>query len=130
MVMWTMLGWAMLGSACSMGDGGPGSMTIDGRVGTINTARAGLQHLVARTITHVMAVDPETASPRRSLAAIPSDGTFSLTVEAKRPYVIVFIDSSAVGVDMVVAVFRAGTLDTIPPSSPGSCPWQTSRSTR
>jgi hypothetical protein len=63
-----------------------------------------------------MAVDPESASPKRSLAAIASDGSFSLSVEAGRPYVLVFIDDSAVGTDMVVAIFRAQTLDTIAPA--------------
>lgn len=73
----------------------------------------------ARTITHVMAVDPETASPRRTLSKVAADGSFSLTVDAGRPYVLVFIDDSAIGADMVVAIFRDQTLDTITPVDAG-----------
>jgi hypothetical protein len=73
----------------------------------------------ARKITHVMAVDPESASPNRVLAAVKTDGHFSLDVNFGHPYVLVFVDATAVGTDMVVAVFRARTLDTLAPLSQG-----------
>jgi hypothetical protein len=98
-------------------DGGGGDFAISGKV-AMTTARR-TTAAAARTVTHVMAVDPESASPRRSLAAVGADGSFKLSVEAGRPYVLVFVDRSAVGADMVVGVFRAGTLDTVAPSIAG-----------
>ena len=72
-----------------------------------------------RTITHVMAVNPETASPQRTIGKVASDGSFELSVDTGKPYVLVFIDSTAVGADMVVALFRARTLDTLSPQIAG-----------
>src|SRR5258706_1354232 len=66
-----------------------------------------------------MAVNPESASPQRTIAKVGSDGSFELSVEVGKPYVFVFIDGSAVGADMVVAMFRAHTLDTISPQLAG-----------
>jgi hypothetical protein len=74
---------------------------------------------VARRITHVMAVDPESASPNRVLSRVSTDGHFSLDVNFGHPYVLVFVDGTAVGTDMVVAVFRARTLDTLAALSEG-----------
>src|SRR4051812_11598226 len=73
----------------------------------------------ARQITHVMAVDPESASPNRVLAPVGKDGHFSLDVNFGHPYVLVFVDATKVGTEMVVAVFRARTLDTLAPLSQG-----------
>jgi hypothetical protein len=73
----------------------------------------------ARTITHVMAVNPETASPQRTIGKVASDGSFDLSVDTGKPYVLVFIDSTAVGAEMVVAMFRANTLDTLSPQLAG-----------
>jgi hypothetical protein len=111
--------------ACGSSD--KGSFRITGRApaltatqGALVAARSGaLASSSGRTITHVMAVDPETASPRRMLSKVGADGSFALTVDAGRPYVLVFIDSSAVGADMVVAIFRDQTLDTITPVDAG-----------
>jgi hypothetical protein len=72
-----------------------------------------------RTITHVMAINPETASPHRTIGKVASDGSFELAVDTGKPYVLVFIDSAAVGADMVVAMFRARTLDTLAPQLAG-----------
>ncbi len=73
----------------------------------------------SRKITHVMAVDPESARPNRVLAPVEKDGHFALDVNFGHPYVLVFIDSTAVGADMVVATFRANTLDTLAPRNEG-----------
>ncbi|MBC7974614.1 MAG: hypothetical protein H7138_06470, partial [Myxococcales bacterium] len=67
----------------------------------------------AKTITHVMAVNPESANADRVLASVAADGSFSLALTVGRPYVLVFIDRTAVGAEMVVGMFRAGTLDTV-----------------
>ena len=66
-------------------------------------------------ITHVMAVNPESSAAERTLAAVADDGTFAIEVTPGRPYVLVFIDATQVGEDMVVAIFRAETLDTLAP---------------
>lgn len=89
-------------------------MSLSGHMAK-STARAAV-----RTVTHVMAVDPESASPRRTLAQVHADGSFALELDTGRPYVLVFIDSTAVGADMVVGVFRAQTLDTLAPQVAGS----------
>ncbi|HEX2879437.1 MAG TPA: hypothetical protein VHO25_07860 [Polyangiaceae bacterium] len=72
-----------------------------------------------RNISHVMALNPEASSPRRTLVEVESDGSFQLDVETGLPYVLVFIDASAVGAEMVVGIFRAQTLDTLAPSVDG-----------
>jgi hypothetical protein len=80
---------------------------------------SGTAAVADRRITHVMAVDPESASPRRVLAAVGTNGHFSLDVNFGHPYVLVFVDASARGTDMVVATFRARTLDTLAPLAEG-----------
>lgn len=104
-------------AGCNLG-GGDDQLTISGRVAAM-TARTTGQAAPNRTITHVMAVDPESASPRRALAAISANGDFELTLETGRPYVLVFVDSHAVGAEMAVAMFRANTLDTLSPQLAG-----------
>ena len=99
-------------------DGGD-QLTISGRVGQMTARAAGPAAAPGRTITHVMAVDPESASARRSLAPLGANGDFELKLETGRPYVLVFVDSHAVGADMAVAMFRANTLDTVSPQLAG-----------
>src|SRR5436309_1497687 len=104
---------SMVAGACSSGK----DFTVSGRVAPpgVRLQALGAATPVARTITHVMAVDPESAVAERSIAAVGADGKFSLEVQSGRPYVLVFIDSTAVGAHMVVAIFRARTLDTLAP---------------
>src|SRR5262245_20979832 len=86
--------------------------TVSGRVVVETRARASFAPAAGeRTISHVMAVNPQSASAQRSLAAVAGDGSFSLAIETGKPYVLVFVDDTAVGADMAVAVLRAGTLD-------------------
>jgi hypothetical protein len=103
---------------CGISGGDDQHLTISGRVAAA-TARGTGAAAIGRTVTHVMAVDPESASPRRSLAAVGADGSFELQIEVGRPYVLVFVDSTATGADMVIAVFRAHTLDTLSPELAG-----------
>jgi hypothetical protein len=109
----------LLAPSCGAG----GKATISGRL--VESHSAALSTALAvgpepsRAITHVMAVDPESASPTRVLAPVTSDGHFALDVNFGHPYVLVFLDGKAVGTDMVVAVFRARTLDTLTPLSQG-----------
>jgi hypothetical protein len=100
------------------GGGGSDQLTLSGRL-TTATARTTAITATARTITHVMAVNPEAASPQRTIAKVGSDGSFVLAIDVGVPHVLVFIDSTAVGADMVVAMFRANTLDTIAPELAG-----------
>ncbi|MCX5747188.1 MAG: hypothetical protein NT062_32360 [Proteobacteria bacterium] len=110
---------SILGGCGLLGGDEPG-FSISGRVATPPAARTNLVAAAApRTITHVMAVNPETASPQRTIAAVATDGSFELHVDPGKPYVFVFVDDTAVGADMAVAVFRANTLDTISPQLAG-----------
>jgi hypothetical protein len=108
----------LLASACAGSSDDVGGYTISGRVGTMVTARTAAPS-APRTVTHVMAVQPVSASPIRTIAAVGADGSFSLSVTPGEPYVFVFVDSTAVGPDMAVAMFRANTLDTVSPQLDG-----------
>ena len=93
---------ASLTSGCSSDEkdsGMAGPFKFTGRV----TSPASMAPV---TITHLMAVNPQSAWPDRILSEVNSDGEFEITVESGRPYVLVFIDSTQVGSDMVVAIFR------------------------
>jgi len=107
-------GW----SAGCAGSSDSGGYTISGRIGTMVSARTAAP-AAQRTITHVMAVQPVSASPIRTLAEVAADGSFTLDVTPGQPYVFVFVDSTAVGPAMAVAMFRANTLDTISPQLAG-----------
>ena len=99
--------------------GGDDQLTLSGRVALATARTTGGVAPAARTITHVMAVNPESASPQRTIAKLGPDGSFELAVAIGKPYVFVFVDDNAVGADMVVAMFRANTLDTISPQLAG-----------
>jgi hypothetical protein len=120
--VWVAMAMAMAGCG---GGGNSGGFTIKGDVSNLTTMslRRGLGTLsspTTKTVTHVMAVNPETESANRSTSTVSSDGKFSLSVSPGRPYVLVFIDSSQVGLDMIVGVFRDQTLDTLAPTQNGS----------
>jgi hypothetical protein len=108
-------------SACQSDD----TATISGHVVESRTAAltsgaaTGASATTARAITHVMAIDPESANPIRVLAPVARDGGFHLDVNFGHPYVLVFIDSSRIGTDMVVSIFKARTLDTLAPRTKG-----------
>jgi hypothetical protein len=111
----------LLAAGCAGSDDGgnpPGGYTISGRVATMTAARSSTPS-APRTITHVMAVQPVSSSPIRTIAAVAADGSFSLSVTPGQPYVFVFVDSTAIGADMAVAMFRANTLDTVSPQLEG-----------
>ena len=102
-----------------MNPGGGGGYKITGKVGAMTAARTSAPTAGPRTVTHVMAVQPISASPIRTIAAVGADGSFTLDVTPGQPYVFVFVDSTAVGADMAVAMFRANTLDTVAPQLMG-----------
>jgi hypothetical protein len=73
-----------------------------------------------KRVTHVMAVNPSSQNPKRVMAPVTSGGTFSLALEPGHPWVVVFVDSSRVGADMIAGIFRSSTLDTVAPAVPGA----------
>ncbi|OGW61170.1 MAG: hypothetical protein A2638_04000 [Nitrospirae bacterium RIFCSPHIGHO2_01_FULL_66_17] len=87
-------------------------------------ARSALQKAGPKTITHVMAINPETSNPTRFISAVDSTGAFSLGIESGRPYVLVFIakNSGLTGPDMIAGMFKlaANDLDTLTPTAAGS----------
>mgnify|MGYP001590622439 CR=1 FL=1 len=79
---------------------------------------AGTSTPVIKTITHVMAINPEVSNPTRFVSPIDSAGEFILPVERGRPYVLVFISKNEglTGPDMIAGTFRIeeNGLDTLP----------------
>jgi hypothetical protein len=75
--------------------------------------------LVDQTVTHVMAVSPTSQNAERVLSPVAGDGSFSLAVDPNRPYVLVFIDSSQTGPDMILGAFESNTLDSLAPLTEG-----------
>ncbi len=69
----------------------------------------------ALNITHVMAVNPSSANAKRVLATLDSSGKYALPVDGNRPWILVYIDSTKTGANMVQGIFRSSTLDSITP---------------
>ena len=66
-------------------------------------------------VTHVMAVTASSQNTRRVLAEVAADGSFALEVDPARPWVIVFLDATKIGADMILGIFKAQELDSLPP---------------
>lgn len=92
---------------------------ISGRVSRAVSGSAKPAEAGAR-VTHVMAVTASSQNVQRVLAEVDADGSFALDVDGARPWVIVFLDATRVGSDMVLGVFRAQALDTLPASAAAS----------
>ena len=69
---------------------------------------------VGQATTHVMAVSP-VAGDLVKVVAPTTDGTFSVSVEANRPYALVFVDATQRGAGMVRGILRSDSLDTFIP---------------
>lgn len=128
---------ALLCSACGSGedpapaapgprpgtDSGSG-FVLKGRVANIGTSGRGLSTAQVspsdRRITDVLALNPSSLNPARRSARINEDGSFQLSLEVGRPWLIELIDRGQVGPAMVVSVFRAETLDALVPTSSGT----------
>jgi len=74
----------------------------------------------AKHVTHVVAVTPSSQNTRRVVAEVTPSGEFSLDLDPSRLWVLVFVDASRVGVEMIVGVFRAKGLDTLAPLKKGA----------
>ena len=85
-----------------------------------NPELVALDPLAPKTVTHVMAVNPSSQDHGRILAPVTASGAFTLDLAPGHPWVLVFVDSSRVGADMIAGVFRASELDSIAPTMPGS----------
>jgi len=95
------------------GTGTSGKLVVSGKAHSSSVRLRGAHLAADPTISHVMAVNPESANADRSLTQVGADGSFSLSLTLGKPYVLVFIDSTQTGAAMVVGMFRAGTLDTV-----------------
>ncbi len=80
--------------------------------GSISLQAGGLTS--SSNVTHVMAVNPSNSAPERTVSEV-KDGTFTLDVQPGRPYALVFIDSTKVGKEMIVGIFKDQTLDSLAP---------------
>lgn len=111
----------------SGGGGSTTNYTISGSLASANVMgfakHNGVRAMTTKTITHIMAISPQTSSPERYVSAISTDGSFSLGIKAGAPYVFVFIDENQVGDDMIVGIFDPGDntsgLDTLVPATEG-----------
>ena len=74
--------------------------------------------LASNSVTHVMAVNPSNSAPERVVGEVKA-GAFSLEVKPGKPYALVFIDSSKIGKDMIVGIFKDKTLDSLAPLTEG-----------
>jgi len=71
-----------------------------------------------RIIDHVIAVSPSSQGERR-YSAVAADGSFALDIDLAHAWVLVFVDSTRIGADMIAGVLGAGTLDTLTPIASG-----------
>jgi len=71
-------------------------------------------------VTHVVAVTPSSQDTRRVVAEVTAEGRFAVDLDPARLWVLVFVDATRVGVDMVVGVYRASDLDALAPMKKGA----------
>jgi hypothetical protein len=100
------------------GGGGGGGFRVAGSVAAISSLRRGAQDL--HVVDHVIAVAPSSQSQLRAYSEVGADGSFALDIDVTHPWVLVFVDSTRVGADMIAGVLGAGTLDTLTPTSNGA----------
>lgn len=112
------LALALLALACNTDSGQ--KVGISGRVSRPVGASAKPLASDGARVTHVMAVTASSQNVQRVLAEVDADGQFALDVDAARPWVVVFLDATRVGSDMVLGVFRAQALDTLPATAEAS----------
>lgn len=79
-----------------------------------------------KEITHLIAMNPESANPTRFITQVQPDGSFELLVDPRKPYILVFVasDQNWKGPDMIVAILKISStdldLDTLAPLQPGN----------
>ncbi len=67
-------------------------------------------------VDNIMAVNPATAYPDRNLAELDDQGNFAINVTGGKPWILVFVDSSQVGQNMVCAMVKSDALDSLAPA--------------
>lgn len=76
-----------------------------------------------KSVTHVVAISPESANPTRIVEKIGEDGLFKINVAPGRPYILVFVasDQGFKGPEMIMGIFRFPSidLDTLAPVKTG-----------
>lgn len=96
-------------------NGAGASFKFSGKLASLSVrSEAAGEQRVTKTVTHVMAVNPESSNPERKLSAVSADGSFTIDVSAGRPWVLVFVDQNQTGKDMIVGLVKMGSLDTLP----------------
>lgn len=71
-----------------------------------------------RVVDYVIAVAPSSQQDR-AYSPIGKGGSFALDIDTARPWILVFVDSTRIGPDMIAGVLGAGTLDTLTPIASG-----------
>jgi hypothetical protein len=72
-----------------------------------------------KVVDAVVAVTPSSWATR-VVSPVAADGSFALDLAPSQPWVLVFVDSTRVGADMIAGVLGAGTLDTLTPTTAGA----------
>lgn len=102
------------------GGGGGDGFEVSGTVRTASARRIAADAEGDKHVDLVVAVTPSSQELRRVVAEVGDDGSFALDLEPSRPWILVFVDSSRVGADMIAGILGAGTLDTLAPTSSGA----------
>jgi hypothetical protein len=102
-------------------DGGSnGTFVVTGTVAPAPALRRPRPGEPARAIDYVVAVTPGSQNQRRAWSEVAPDGSFSLGIDPDDAWVLVFVDSTRVGPDMIAGVLGAGTLDALTPTATGA----------
>src|SRR5262245_42398884 len=102
-------------------DGGSsGTFVVTGTVAPAPALRRSTLGGPAGVIDYVVAVTPASQSQRRAWSEVAPDGSFSLGIDPDDAWVLVFVDSTQIGADMIAGVLGAGTLDALTPTATGS----------
>ena len=94
-----------------------GNVALPSVLGTLHTQ--GGDGGVEKHVSHVMAITPSSQNTQRVVSEVDATGAFSLDLDPARLWVLVFVDSSKIGSDMIAGVFRAQGLDTVAPLHTG-----------
>jgi hypothetical protein len=101
------------------GDDGGQTFAVGGSVVDGAALRRAVPGVAPRVVDHVVAVAPSSNSQRRAYSTVGSDGSFALDIDTAHAWVLVFVDSTRVGADMIAGVLGAGSLDTLTPTANG-----------
>jgi hypothetical protein len=99
-------------SSSSSSSGGSGiKIAVSGKlkIGSVSASITKDYNLGGTTnVTHVMAVSPVDGS--KTVSAVAADGSFNLNVDVSKPWIIVFLDNTKVGTNMIIASYHSADL--------------------